>query len=52
MVFKTRKIPKHLIIHDEYDARNKPRFGIMKKLTLAVVILGFTLVVSMGVVQI
>lgn len=29
-IFKERKVPKHLIIHDEYDFRRRSRFNFMK----------------------
>ena len=52
MVFKTRKIPRHLIIEDEYKIREKPRMGFIRKLTLWVFVLGITCAVSMGLLQI
>jgi len=34
MVFKTRKIPRHLIIEDEFEFNEKPKRGIFQKLLL------------------
>jgi len=38
MVFKTRKIPKHLIIREEYEIRKKPRFGVLRMLMVSVTV--------------
>ncbi len=41
-IFKRRKIPKHLIIREEYAANRKPRFSILKFILWALVLLGIT----------
>lgn len=51
MVFKSRKIPKHLIIREEYELRKKPRFGMFRFLLLFAVVAVMTWVVSIGMVQ-
>ncbi|HWK53356.1 MAG TPA: hypothetical protein VNR18_03230 [Hyphomicrobiales bacterium] len=39
-IFKNRRVPKHLIIHDEYEPRGRSRFGLLKAvLWLAVLLL-------------
>lgn len=52
MVFKNRKIPKHLIIEEEYDIRRKSRFGFFKMLVVLVVVICLTWIISIAVVQI
>lgn len=51
MVFKTRKIPKHLIIREEYELRRKRRFGLFKFLLLSAALVSITWIVSIGMVQ-
>ncbi len=41
-VFKRRKIPKHLIIREEYATNRKPRFSMMKIIFWGLVLLGLT----------
>jgi hypothetical protein len=50
MVFKARKIPKHLIIHEEYELRKRPRVGIFKFVLLFTTVVVITSMVSFGVV--
>lgn len=52
MNFKGRRIPRHLIIEDEYEVRRRPRFGFFRILLLMVVVVSITWLVSTGVVQI
>lgn len=49
-VFKERKIPKHLIIHDEYDIRRKSRFNFLRLVfwTLLLVSLTYVLIIARG----
>lgn len=51
MVFKTRKVPKHLIIREEYELRRRPRFGVVKFLLFSTLVLGVSYIVSIGMVQ-
>jgi len=39
MVFKDRKIPRHLIIQEEYEIRRRPRFGLLKVFILGVLLI-------------
>lgn len=41
-IFKRRKIPKHLIIHEEYASSRKPRFSILKFIFWGLVLFGVT----------
>jgi hypothetical protein len=41
-IFKRRKIPKHLIIREEYAANRKPRFNMLKIIFWGLVLLGLT----------
>ena len=41
-IFKRRKIPKHLIIREEYTTNRKPRFSLLKIILWALVLLGLT----------
>ena len=41
-IFKRRKIPKHLIIREEYATNRKPRFSMLKIIFWALVLLGLT----------
>ena len=52
MIFKNRKVPKHLIIHDEYEKKAGNRFGFFKFLLMMVVMVSLTWVVSAGLIQI
>ena len=38
-IFKSRKVPKHLIIQEELDFRRKPRFSFWR-ITFWLVVLG------------
>ena len=50
MIFKARKIPKHLIIREEYEMRNRSRFGIIKFLLISAAVVALTYIVSIGMV--
>ena len=52
MIFKTKKIPRHLIIQDEYEPIRRPRFGFLKVIMWSVAIISLTYIVSVGMVQI
>jgi hypothetical protein len=52
MVFKAKKIPKHLIIQEEYELRKRSRFGLVRFLLLSVAVISLTWIVSIGLVQI
>ncbi len=41
-IFKRRKIPKHLIIREEYASNRKPRFSMWKIIFWALVLFGIT----------
>jgi hypothetical protein len=41
-IFKRRKIPKHLIIREEYASNRKPRFSLWKIIFWALVLFGLT----------
>ena len=41
-IFKRRKIPKHLIIQEEYATNRKPRFSMLKIIFWGLVLLGLT----------
>ena len=49
-IFKERRVPKHLIIHDEYDGRRRSRFNFMKVLfwCLLTVSLTYVLLLARG----
>ena len=51
MVFKDKKVPKHLIIREEYEIRNRSRFGVFKYLALAMLIISIAWVVNIGFQQ-
>jgi len=51
MVFKDRKIPRHLIIQEEYEIRRRPRFGLLKVFILGVLLISLTYIVSIDVIQ-
>lgn len=51
MVFKVKKIPKHLIIRDEYELRQRSRFGFFKFVVMVVAVVGLTYVASVGMTQ-
>lgn len=51
MVFKVRKIPKHLIIREEYEIRKKPRYGVLRMLVVSITVIGLTYVISVGMTQ-
>lgn len=50
MVFKARKIPKHLIIREEYELRKRSRLGLLKFILLFTAVVVFTYVISLGAV--
>lgn len=50
MIFKERKIPKHLIIQDEYQLRKKPRAGMLRIVVLLALVVGATYAASMGII--
>jgi hypothetical protein len=52
MVFKTKKIPRHLIIQDDYAPYKRPRFGFFKLIMWSAIIISLTYIVSVGIVQI
>ena len=52
MVFKEKKIPKHLIIQEDYEVRKRPRIGFFKMLLLLTLVISLTWAVSSGMVQI
>jgi len=52
MVFKAKKIPKHLIIQEEYEIRQRSRFGLTKVFVLSALAIGLTYVISIGMTQI
>lgn len=52
MIFKAKKIPKHLIIHEEYEMRKRSRFVFLRFLLLSVAVISLTWIVSIGLVQI
>lgn len=51
MIFKERKIPKHLIIQEEYELRKKPRSGFLRIAMLLLLVVGVTYAVSAGMLQ-
>ena len=51
MIFKDRKIPKHLIIREEYELRNKPRSGILKFIVLFALVASATYAMSAGMIH-
>jgi hypothetical protein len=52
MVFKAKKIPKHLIIHEEYELRKRSRFALVRFLLLSAAVISLTWIVSIGMAQI
>ncbi|MDT8397976.1 MAG: hypothetical protein RQ899_05105 [Pseudomonadales bacterium] len=42
MIFKTRKIPRHLIIRDDYEGPKKGRFGFFALILGALLLAGMT----------
>ena len=52
MIFKSRKVPKHLIIEDEYEIRQRPRFRLFKLLVLFILVSSLTLILSVAMVVI
>ena len=38
MIFKDRKIPKHLIIEDNYEISHRPKFNFLKLLFLTLLL--------------
>jgi len=52
MVFKTKKIPRHLTIEDDYVPYKRPHFGFFKLVMWSIVIISVTYIVSVGLVQI
>ncbi len=51
MVFKDRKIPRHLIIQEEYEIRRRPRFGFLKLVIVTVLLVSLAYIVSISVIQ-
>lgn len=43
MVFKDKKVPKHLIIREEYEIRQRPRAGFARVFIFSVFLLGLSL---------
>jgi hypothetical protein len=41
-IFKRRKIPKHLIIREEYASNRKPRFSMLKIVFWGLILFGLT----------
>lgn len=52
MVFKAKKIPKHLIIREEYELRQRPRFSVVRIMLLSLAVIGLTYVIGIGLTQI
>ena len=52
MIFKERKIPKHMIIREEYELRQRPRSGIFKIIILFGVVAGFAYAASAGMIPV
>ena len=48
MVFKDKKIPKHLIIQDQYEIHQRPRSGLFKIFLVILLLLGLSLLVRFG----
>ena len=44
MVFKDKKVPKHLIIRDEYGFRARPRFNLIKLIFWSLLLLSLSYV--------
>lgn len=51
MIFKERKIPKHLIIREEYELRKHPRSGAFKFLVVFVLVSVLTYAFSAGMIH-
>ncbi len=51
MVFNDKKIPRHLIIQEDYEIRQRPRFGFLKIVILSVLVISLTYIIGLGVVQ-
>ncbi len=51
MVFNDKKIPRHLIIQEEYEIRRRPRFGFLKVFILGVLVVSLTYIIGLGLVQ-
>ena len=43
MVFKDKKVPKHLIIREEYEIRQRPRSGFTRVFVFTVFLVGISL---------
>ena len=52
MIFRDRKIPKHMIIHDEFDMRKRPRFSYIKVVMVVLAVFVVTYALSVGMMQI
>ena len=52
MVFKTRKIPKHLIIEDEFQYREKARRGVVGQLTFWGLLLVIIYIIGIALLKI
>ncbi|MBT5485438.1 MAG: hypothetical protein HOH14_05295 [Gammaproteobacteria bacterium] len=48
MVFKDKKVPKHLIIEEEYEIRQRPRKGFFKVCLLFVFLIAMSLALRFG----
>ena len=48
MVFKDKKVPKHLIIREEYEIRQRPRTGFFKVLLISVLLVALSLALRFG----
>ena len=49
MVFKDKKVPKHLIIQEEYEIRQRPRTGFFKVCLFFVFLIALSLALRFGV---
>ncbi|MFT5320897.1 MAG: hypothetical protein ACI934_001044 [Pseudohongiellaceae bacterium] len=49
MVFKDKKVPKHLIIREEYEIRQRPRTGFFKVCLFFVFLIALSLALRFGV---
>jgi len=51
MVFIDKKIPRHLIIQEDYEIRQRPRFGFLKVFIVSVLVVSLTYIIGLVVVQ-
>jgi hypothetical protein len=49
MVFKDKKVPKHLIIQDEYEIRQRPRTGFFKVSLFVIFLIALSLALRFGI---